>query len=78
MDIINIIVTNRYEGSVVSVESTSTSEKDIDRDEKIARAEKSFVDKCLKNGISQEDAEESLSDGYMELNENEMVSFVWS
>ena len=78
MEVVSVIVTNRHEGTVVSVESKIVPFDGKDREEKVAEMEKLFVSKCIASGIDEEEAEDCLDDGYMELDESELVSIVWS
>ena len=78
IEIISIIVTDRNEGTVISVDSVTTSRDDISRDKKVAQMEDLFVKKGTANGVDKKEAEDCIDDGYMEIGESEMVSLVWS
>ena len=77
-EILSVIVTDRHTGTIISVDSKSTSEQDIDRERKITQMEGLFISKCTSNGINELNASEAIDDGYKEIGESEMVSLVWS
>ncbi|MDA3780337.1 MAG: hypothetical protein PF487_09010 [Bacteroidales bacterium] len=78
MDILNVIVTDKFDdkGNIISIDSFPVHEEQL-KDDVVSFAETRFLDLCVKNGIDEVDAEESIEDGYCET-KTIMVSLVWS
>ena len=78
MRIVSVIVTDRSEGTILTVDSFGIFEEQLS-DEVVEQAEKKYIDKCISNGGDEDDATDSLDGGWMELDrENIIVSIVWS
>jgi hypothetical protein len=74
MRVINVIATKQSDGSVISVDSFGV----FDVSE---AAEKLFTEKCESAGIAPDEIEDAISDGYVEIEDDEgdiMLSIVWS
>lgn len=76
-EVLNVIVTDKSEATIISVESVITSKKDIDRENKIARFEDKFTKLCKENGVLEEEIEDCMDDGYA-VGETNVISMVWS
>jgi hypothetical protein len=77
MDIINVIVTDTNNGSVISIESFPIYDENLRRS-KVAKAEKRFCDK-LPSSWSEFDYEVALDDGSVEVeDECALVSIIWT
>ena len=80
MQVINIIATNQSDGSVISVDSFGVFEEQLSGDVAEA-AEAKFTEKCESAGITPDEIEDAISDGYIEIEDEEgdiMLSIVWS
>ncbi len=77
LEILSVIVTVKEEATIVSVESVSTSDKDIDRENKVARFEDKFRKLCIQEGVELNEIDDCMDDGYAIGNVN-VVSMVWS
>ncbi len=77
MDIINVIVTDTYDGSVLSIESFPIHEEQL-RDDVVEQAEKEFCRRLPKEWTDF-DYDVALEDGSVEVTEERaLVSIVWS
>jgi hypothetical protein len=80
MRVINVIATKQSDGSVISVDSFGVFEEQLSDDVSEA-AEKLFTEKCESAGIAPDEIEDAISDGYVEIEDDEgdiMLSIVWS
>lgn len=76
MDIINVIVSEKPTGFILSINSFIVHEEQL-KDDVVAEAEKRYVNLCVDNGIDEVVAEESIEDGSIE-NTERLISIVWS
>ncbi|MFW6272948.1 MAG: hypothetical protein ACOC2U_04120, partial [bacterium] len=76
MDIINVIVSEKQTGFILSVDSFPVHEEQL-KDDVVSEAEKRYVNLCIENGIDEVDAEESIENGSID-NTERQISFVWS
>ena len=76
-EVLSVIVTDKTDATIISIESVTTSEKDIDRENKIARFEDKFTQLCKDNGVEEEEIEDCISDGYA-VGETNVISISWS
>jgi len=69
METINIIVVDNFTNTIITIDSFKEVEK----------AESKFLDKCLSNGISKDDAEIGLEEGFCELPDSSAtVNLTWA
>ena len=76
-EVLSVIVTDRTDSTIISIESVTTSEKDIDRENKIARFDEKFSSLCKENGVNEHEIEDCMEDGYA-IGEANVISIVWS
>ena len=76
-EVLSVIVTDRTDSTIISIESVTTSEKDIDREGKIARFDEKFTKLCKENGVNENEIEDCMEDGYA-IGEANVISIVWS
>ncbi|MFW6243358.1 MAG: hypothetical protein ACOC2W_04295 [bacterium] len=76
MEIINVIVSEKPTGYILSVDIFPVYEEQL-KDDVVAKAEKRYVNICVENGIDEVDAEESIENGCID-NTERQISFVWS
>ena len=75
MRVIHVIVSTN-ECPVVSIDSFGVFEEQLSNDV-VAEAEKLYTEKALEQGFSEEDIEDSISDGYID-DSMITISIVWN
>jgi hypothetical protein len=76
MDIVNVIVSEKPTGFILSIDSFIVHEEQL-KDDVIAEAEKRYVNLCIENDIDEVVAEESIEEGCIE-NTERLISIIWS